>query len=161
MKVNSNFVTGVSNLPNFRQEAVIPQVPHKADEHMSSEASMAARAYAMPQLNFGSVVNSKFRVLMLDAARREIDKIPVDQQEILRQAYNTVEHQGLNQVITKALKGLKNVFEIKTGKWRSLFTYGPNNTIVIGSVCKKQAQCLSAHEMNTAEQRLNSYAMAA
>ena len=123
-------------------------------EFVSSKASMAARAYAAPQVNFGSIINSKFKVEMLPEALKEFNKIPTDQQRLLGRAYKTIEQQGLNQVMTKALKGLKDVFEIKVGRWRALYTYGPDNSLIIGSVCKKQAQNLSNAQLKAAEARL-------
>ncbi len=53
MEINSNFAMSATSFANVENKAVIPQAPHKASELISSEASMAARAYAMPQINFG------------------------------------------------------------------------------------------------------------
>lgn len=72
MKINSNFSTNMSNSSNIGQESVIPQAPHRDAGYMSSEASMAARAYAMPQINFGKGFDKIMVELMSDKPSNKI-----------------------------------------------------------------------------------------
>lgn len=80
MEINSNFAMSIPNFANVEQKAVIPQVPHKSSELMSSEASMAARAYATPQINFG--MNYEKMVSWIRKARPK--HIEIGRNELIR-----------------------------------------------------------------------------
>lgn len=81
MEINSNFAIGIPNSTNSEQKAVIPQAPYKSSELMSSEASMAARAYVTPQINFGMNYDKlvtwirKARPKHVEIGRNELIKI--------------------------------------------------------------------------------------
>ena len=93
-----------------------------------------------------------FKVKKLNAANEEISRLEQNQQELLKNEYETIENKGIEFVKVKHLQG--KIYEIKTKEIRSLFKYQSGKIIIIGIVFVKKTQKTPKEIIKLAKKRL-------
>ncbi len=93
-----------------------------------------------------------FKVEKLEAVLVEISKLEQNQQDLLKNEYETIEKMGIEFVRVKHLQD--KIFEIKTREIRSLFKYTNGKIIVIGVVFVKKTQKTPKEIIKLAKRRL-------
>lgn len=94
----------------------------------------------------------KFRIEKLKQAEKEISKLTKEQQNQLKNDYETITNKGIEYVKRRHLRG--DVFEIKTNDIRSLFAYKEDCIILVGLVYEKRSNKAPDYYIELAQKRL-------
>ena len=94
----------------------------------------------------------KFTVEKLPQAKNEIDSLEQSQKDMLEADYKKIQEQGIEFVRVKPIQ--KEIFEIKTNEFRSLFKYKAGKIIVVGVVFVKKTQKTPKEIIKLAKKRL-------
>lgn len=94
----------------------------------------------------------KFKIEKLKQAEKEISKLTKEQQNQLKNDYETITNKGIEYVKRRHLRG--DVFEIKTNDIRSLFAYKEDCIILVGLVYEKRSNKAPDYYIELAQKRL-------
>ncbi len=94
-------------------------------------------------------------------ASKEFGGFPESVQDEFFRLVKLIEKQGeLTQPLGKKFHGYKNLFEMRvriSGAWRAIYSYLPENKIIILHFFQKKTQATPLREIKTAQKRLNDH----
>ena len=94
----------------------------------------------------------KFKVKKTKQAQSEYAALSSEQKELLDYDYNLIETQGLERVLAKKIE--KDMFEIKTERLRSIYTYQDGALIIVVTIFLKSTQKTPQQYKKLARQRI-------
>lgn len=97
----------------------------------------------------------KFNVKKLPEAQKELDDLDETYRNNVESDYEIIEKDGREFVITKPLRD--GLYEIVSGRVRSIFTYEANQQIIISVVFLKKTQKTPDKHIRSAKRRLHNY----
>lgn len=93
-----------------------------------------------------------YKILKTKQAQSEYNSLTSEQKDLLDYDYNLVETEGLERVSTKKLE--KDLFEIRTERLRSLYTYKEGALIIVVTIFIKSTQKTPEQYKKLARQRI-------
>ena len=79
-----------------------------------------------------------YKVTKTKQAENEYEALTQEQKDLLDNDYKLIETEGLERVSTKKIE--KDMFEIRTERLRSLYTYRENALIIVVTIFMKSTQ---------------------
>ena len=79
-----------------------------------------------------------YKIKKIKQAENEYNALTKEQQELLNADYLLVETEGIERVSTKKIE--QDIFEIRTERLRSLYTYRENALIIVVTIFVKSTQ---------------------
>ena len=93
-----------------------------------------------------------YKVEKTKQAENEYNELTKEQRELLDTDYKLIETEGLERVSTKKLE--KDMFEIRTERLRSLYTYKEGALIIVVTIFMKSTQKTPEQYKKLARQRI-------
>lgn len=93
-----------------------------------------------------------YKVEKTKQAENEYNELTKEQRELLDTDYKLIETEGLERVSTKKLE--KDMFEIRTERLRSLYTYREGALIIVVTIFMKSTQKTPEQYKKLARQRI-------
>ena len=148
MEIRGRFNTSTFALSNFKaaqkkSSDVIFQGYSGKKDYMSKEVSSALKSYNQPNVSFGCFCpNGAFGVVLLDTAKKNLNKLTKEQENLVNGLFNQIRKDGLRDVFTKQITDQKGLYEIKLNGIRLFFGYGHKKNIIISSILIKKSNKL-------------------
>lgn len=95
----------------------------------------------------------KYKIKKIKQAQNEYEALTKEQKELLDADYKLVETEGIERVFTKKIE--KDIFEIKTERLRSLYTYWEGALIIVVTIFVKSTRKTPEKYKKLARKRIN------
>lgn len=97
----------------------------------------------------------KFEVILTQEARQELFSLDYQYQQPVKDDYTRIQNDGIQDVETKLLRD--DIFEIKSGRVRSLYGYKEGKQVIVTVVFLKKSQKTPNKYIILAKERLENY----
>ena len=94
----------------------------------------------------------KYKINYEKQAEKDLEKLDIESQNIILEAIEIIENQGIEYVTTRYLG--KKLYEIKASYMRAIYKYKDNQIILVGVIFKKKSQKTPKNIIERAEKIL-------